>query len=143
MSALVLKINSLEEIPVVAKQLVDFFISNHVKQIAFYGEMGAGKTTLIRAILENMGVQDAVSSPTFSIINEYFSKAHGKIYHCDFYRLNSPQEAINIGVVDMFEEDAWSFIEWPQKIDNLLPQNFVSLSLSKVENACRLIEIKL
>jgi len=143
MSNFVLKINSVQEIPIAAKQLVDFFISNKVKQIAFYGEMGAGKTTLIKSILQNIGVKDTVSSPTFPIINEYFSKSHGKIYHCDFYRLNSPQEAINIGATEMFEEDTWCFIEWPQKIDNLLPQNFVSLKITEVENACRLIEVKL
>jgi len=143
MSNFVLKINSVLEIPFAAKQLVDFFISNKVKQIAFYGEMGAGKTTLIKSILQNIGVGDTVSSPTFPIINEYFSMSHGKIYHCDFYRLNSPQEAINIGVAEMFEEDTWCFIEWPQKLGNLLPQNFVSLKITEVENACRLIEVKL
>lgn len=143
MSTLNLKIESLEEIPIAAKELVDFFISNNIKQIAFYGEMGAGKTTLIKSILENMGVEDSVSSPTFSIINEYFSKSFGKIYHCDFYRLNSPQEALNIGVGELFDENPWCFMEWPQRIGNLIPQNFVSLKITEVENACRLIEVKL
>lgn len=143
MPELILKIKSLDEIPIAAKQLVDFLIANKVKPIVLYGEMGAGKTTLIKSILENMGVQDSVSSPTFSIINEYFSESFGKIYHCDFYRLNSPEEALNIGVGELFDEDPWCFMEWPQRIGNLMPQNFVSLKITEVENACRLIEVKL
>jgi len=142
MTSLELKIKSLADIPPAAKEIFDFLQLNNRKQIAFYGEMGAGKTTLINAILSHFRIDDHVSSPTFSIINEYFSEKYGKVYHCDFYRINSPKEALELGVEELFADDTWCFVEWPEKLGNLLPQNFVSLKITE-ENACRLIEIKL
>ena len=142
MKGLELKIESIADIPSAAKEIFDFLQLNNRRQIAFYGEMGAGKTTLINAILNHFKIDDHVSSPTFSIINEYFSEEYGKVYHCDFYRINNPKEALEIGVEELFEEDSWCFVEWPEKLGNLLPQNFVSLKIRE-ENACRLIEIKL
>ena len=89
--------------------------------------MGAGKTTFITGLMEYMGVVDHVSSPTFSIVNEYHSDDYGNIYHFDFYRLEDEDEALNIGIEEIFDENAWCFMEWPEKIDNLLPENTVSV----------------
>jgi len=110
------------------------------RKFAFYGEMGAGKTTFIRAITRALSVTDNVSSPTFSLVNEYFSVPFGTIYHCDFYRLKNEREAREIGVPELFETEAWCFVEWPEKIHNLLPSNFVKVVI-KEEHDYRLIEI--
>jgi tRNA threonylcarbamoyladenosine biosynthesis protein TsaE len=113
------------------------------KIVAFYGEMGAGKTTFIKGLLEYMAIEDHASSPTFSIVNEYYSANFGKVYHFDFYRILSEREALDIGVEEFFEDDnAFCFIEWPQKIHNLLPLNSVSVSID-VENEKRIIQLDL
>ncbi|WP_027420643.1 tRNA (adenosine(37)-N6)-threonylcarbamoyltransferase complex ATPase subunit type 1 TsaE [Crocinitomix catalasitica] len=110
------------------------------KSFAFYGSMGAGKTTFITAVLKEMQIEDHVSSPTFSIVNEYFSLSYGKVYHFDFYRIEDEMEAYDIGVEEIFEEDAYCFIEWPERIDNLLPEKCVNVNIHE-ENGCRIIEI--
>jgi len=112
------------------------------KMIAFYGEMGAGKTTFINGLLSEMAIEDHVSSPTFSIVNEYYSSSFGKVYHFDFYRIEDEMEALDIGVEEIFEEDAWCFIEWPEKIDNLLPENCVEVSI-EIEKDVRIINLVL
>ena len=116
-------------------------LGNH-KMIAFYGEMGAGKTTFINGLLSQMSIEDHVSSPTFSIVNEYYSESHGKVYHFDFYRIEDEIEALDIGVEEIFEEDAWCFMEWPEKIDNLIPSNCVSVYI-EIENDARIIKLEL
>ncbi len=111
------------------------------KIVAFYGEMGAGKTTFIKGLLDYMAIEDHASSPTFSIVNEYFSTRFGKVYHFDFYRILSEREALDIGIEEFFDDDnAYCFIEWPQKIHNLLPLNSVSVSI-EVENEKRIIHL--
>ncbi len=112
-------INNLSELPSAAKQLLNSFDGEKV--IAFYGNMGAGKTTLIKALCEEMGVKDPVSSPTYSIVNEYHSTKGEKIYHFDFYRINSVDEAYDMGYEEYFYSDAYCLIEWPEKIGELLP----------------------
>lgn len=112
------------------------------KQLAFYGGMGAGKTTFITGLMAYMGVEDHVSSPTFSIVNEYHSSAYGKIYHFDFYRLEKEEEALDIGIEEIFDEGNWCFMEWPERIDNLLPENCVSVNI-KTENNIRIITLDL
>lgn len=112
------------------------------RQLAFYGEMGAGKTTFITGLMDYMGVEDHVSSPTFSIVNEYHSSVYGKIYHFDFYRLEKEEEALDIGVEEIFDEGNWCFMEWPERIDNLLPENCVSVNI-KTENNIRIITLDL
>lgn len=112
------------------------------KMIAFHGEMGAGKTTFINGLLSQMSIEDHVSSPTFSIVNEYYSDSHGKVYHFDFYRIEDEMEALDIGVEEIFEEDAWCFMEWPEKIDNLIPSNCVSVYI-EIENDVRIIKLEL
>ena len=94
----------------------------HSKTLLFYGEMGAGKTTLISAIVSELGGEDKTSSPTFSIVNEY-KVADGIVYHFDFYRLKNQYEAMDMGIEDYFYSGAWNLIEWPEKIIDLLPEN--------------------
>jgi tRNA threonylcarbamoyladenosine biosynthesis protein TsaE len=121
-------VNSLDELPVVAKQLIKSFDGQKV--IAFYGEMGAGKTTLIKAICEELGVEDNITSPTFSIVNEYKSPK-GKIYHFDFYRLKSEDEAYDMGYEDYFYSKAYCLIEWPEKIAGLMPLEYEKVTITK------------
>lgn len=102
----------------------------------FYGEMGAGKTTLISEICKQLGVEEEISSPTFSIVNEYHG-AKSKIYHFDFYRLNETREAVEIGAEDYFFSDARCLIEWPQLIEDLLPGDEAIVSIRTLEDRTR------
>ena len=101
------------------------------KIIAFYGEMGAGKTTLIKEICKQIGVSDNVSSPTFAIVNEYRITSGEAVYHFDFYRIRNLQEAIDIGIEEYFNSGSYCLIEWPEKIAKLLPPQTVKLLLEK------------
>ena len=110
---------------------------------AFYGPMGAGKTTFIKAICEELGVEDVINSPTFAIINEYRSDTTGElIYHFDFYRINKLSEAEDIGTEDYFYSGALCFIEWPEKIDELLPGDVVDVTISENPDGSRTVEVK-
>jgi tRNA threonylcarbamoyladenosine biosynthesis protein TsaE len=91
--------------------------------IAFYANMGAGKTTIIKAVCQDMGVKDLVSSPSFSIVNEYYSPIYGKIYHFDFYRIENIREVFDIGFEEYIFEDCIVFIEWPQIVEHLIPEH--------------------
>jgi tRNA threonylcarbamoyladenosine biosynthesis protein TsaE len=124
----------------VAKKILDQLVESEHKFILLNGEMGAGKTTFTNVLMRLMGVEDHGSSPTFSIINEYFSVNYGKIYHFDFYRIEDENEAYDIGVEEIFEEDAFCLVEWPQRIQNLLPQDFVSINIT-IEGLKRNIEL--
>ena len=107
---------------------------------AFNGKMGAGKTTFIKAICEELGILDVINSPTFAIVNEYRSDTTAElIYHFDFYRINSIQEAYNIGTEDYFESGALCFIEWPDKIEELLPNDTVFVNIEEQEDESRLV----
>ena len=105
------------------------------------GTMGAGKTTLISALCKRMGVTETTSSPTFSLVNTYKSP-QGAIYHFDFYRINSEEEAYNIGIEDYFHTDAWCLIEWPSVIKNLLPLITNNIYLTKLDDKQRNIQLK-
>ncbi|OIP01948.1 MAG: tRNA (adenosine(37)-N6)-threonylcarbamoyltransferase complex ATPase subunit type 1 TsaE [Bacteroidetes bacterium CG2_30_32_10] len=105
---------------------------------AFYGLMGVGKTTFIKAICKYMGVKDIVNSPTFAIVNEYKANQYGKIYHFDFYRIKTIAEVYDMGYEDYFYSRNYCFIEWPEKIAPLLPKDFVSLTI-KENNGIRSI----
>lgn len=122
-------INNLSELPSAARQLLE--LCPDKKIFAFYGEMGSGKTTLIKAICETLGVADTVSSPTFSIVNEYRSAKGEKIFHFDFYRIKSINEAYDMGYEDYFYADAFCFIEWPGKIAELLPEDHVKITITQ------------
>lgn len=129
-------IHSVDEYQKIAQAL----ISKHAdrKIIAFNGEMGAGKTTFIKAICNVLGVKDTVTSPTFSIVNEYKGNNNQIIYHFDFYRIENIEEAYNLGYEDYFYSNAYCFIEWPDKIKELLPENTLFIEL-KVEDNSRCI----
>jgi len=110
---------SLEEIDDVASQLL---ATNPNKVILFHGEMGAGKTTFIKALSKALGVNDATSSPTFSLVNEYQTVDNKKLYHFDVYRLKNENEALDMGIEDYLYSGNWCFIEWAEKIPNLIQE---------------------
>jgi tRNA threonylcarbamoyladenosine biosynthesis protein TsaE len=112
------------------------------KVFAFYGEMGAGKTTFIKAICENLGVEDMINSPTFSIINEYLGADRNIIYHMDCYRIEKEGEAMDIGVTDYLYSGNYCFIEWPEKIERLLPDDIVKVKIVEIENGIRVVEFE-
>ena len=110
---------------------------------AFHGEMGAGKTTFIKAICEQLGVTEVINSPTFAIINEYRSDTTGElIYHFDFYRINKLSEAEDLGVGDYFYSGALCFIEWPEKIEELLPDDVVNVTIREQADGSRTLEME-
>ena len=120
----------------------DIIKNSKHKVLLFYGDMGVGKTTLIKEICKELGTDDITSSPTFSIVNEYITSNGETIYHFDFYRLNNEEEAYNIGVEDYFHTDAWCFIEWPSVIKNLLPLITNNIYLTKLDDDQRNIQLK-
>ena len=108
---------------------------------AFYGKMGAGKTTFIKAICEEMGVEDVITSPTFAIVNEYRSATSGElIYHFDFYRIKKQEEVYDMGYEDYIESGAVCFMEWPELIEELLPEDVVKVSIKQQEDGSRIVE---
>ena len=122
-----ISINNTAELKNVALQLLKF--ANGNRFFIFEGEMAAGKTTFIKALCEALGVIDIVSSPTFSIINEYEAR-DGLVYHFDFYRLKNLQEAYDIGYEDYFYSDAICLIEWPTKVEELLPETYIKVEIT-------------
>ncbi len=126
-----------DEISEVAEEILK---SSNSKIFLFYGEMGVGKTTLIKEIVKQLGVTEISGSPSFSIVNEY-GGSEGVIYHFDFYRINNIVEAYDIGVEDYFYSDHYIFIEWPDKIKELLPENSIAISIQKNKNGTRTLKI--
>ncbi|MDR1938244.1 MAG: tRNA (adenosine(37)-N6)-threonylcarbamoyltransferase complex ATPase subunit type 1 TsaE [Tannerellaceae bacterium] len=109
---------------------------------AFHGEMGAGKTTFIKALCEELGVREVVNSPTFAIINEYRSETSGEpVYHFDFYRISRPGEAEALGLADYFDCGALCFIEWPEKIEEWLPEEAVHVFIHENPDGSRTLRI--
>jgi tRNA threonylcarbamoyladenosine biosynthesis protein TsaE len=133
-----IEVSKLEDIRSAAREFIEQMGDDTV--FAFYGSMGAGKTTFIKAICEELGVEDTINSPTFAIVNEYRSQSGELIYHFDFYRINKIDEAYDFGYEDYFYSGALCFIEWPEKIDELLPGNCVTVKISEQADGSRLIE---
>ncbi|MFW6372019.1 MAG: tRNA (adenosine(37)-N6)-threonylcarbamoyltransferase complex ATPase subunit type 1 TsaE [Bacteroidota bacterium] len=131
------EINSIKAIEKTAKELIDRFPQQRV--FAFYGKMGAGKTTFIQAMCRQLGTADNVTSPSFAIINEYKTDAGDSIYHFDFYRIKEIGEAYDLGYEDYFYSGSYCLIEWPEKIDPLLPENYVSVNITVEEKEVRKI----
>ncbi|MBE6245265.1 MAG: tRNA (adenosine(37)-N6)-threonylcarbamoyltransferase complex ATPase subunit type 1 TsaE [Bacteroidales bacterium] len=136
-------ITSLEEIDKVAGDFIQYISESDLQSniFAFYGKMGAGKTTFIKAICKVLGVKDIVNSPTFTIINEYKSAKGFPIYHFDFYRINRIQEAFDIGTEDYFAGNGLCLIEWPEKIAEILPEDHIKVTISTNEDLSRTVEI--
>lgn len=130
------KIFKLENIDQIAQELKEVFCR---KIVLFNGEMGAGKTTLISAIVRALGHSEKTSSPTFSIVNEY-KLENGYVYHFDFYRIKNHYEALDIGIDYYFCSGYWNFIEWPEKITNLLPREVMVVNLEIISTTERSIE---
>ena len=128
---------TLKELPDVAEKVLTGASS---KTLLFYGDMGTGKTTLIKEIAKNLGVEEAVNSPTFSIVNEH-KLNNEKLYHYDFYRLESLDEALDIGIEDYLYSGQWNFIEWPEKVEDLLPGESTKIELTKNKNGSRTLNI--
>ncbi len=136
-----IKIQSLDQIHEAARQFVAAMGDNTV--FAFYGKMGAGKTTFIKAVCEELGVSDVITSPTFAIVNEYRSDDAGElIYHFDFYRIKKLEEVYDMGYEDYFYSGAVCFIEWPELIEDLLPGNAVKVTIEEVENGARKLTLE-
>ena len=112
------------------------------KTLLFFGDMGVGKTTLIKELTKQLGSQDQSSSPTFSLVNEY-QNVHGQIvYHFDFYRINHEEEALDIGLDEYLYSDAWCFIEWPERISSLLDTQVTNVNISiDLDSQARTIEV--
>jgi len=134
------KITSLATISDAAKEFISQMGDSKV--FAFYGSMGAGKTTFIKAICEELGVEDVVNSPTFAIINEYNTGKGDQIFHFDFYRINKIEEAYDFGYEDYFYSGNLCFIEWPEKIKNLLPANVIEVHITENENGEREVALR-
>lgn len=134
-----LKIKSLESISETASEFINNMGNNTV--FAFHGKMGAGKTTFIKAICEKLGVDDVINSPTFAIVNEYRSTSGELIYHFDFYRIKSEEEAFDFGYEDYFYSGSICFIEWPERIESLLPHDTVNVTITETDNGERLVSI--
>lgn len=122
-------INNLDELPEVAQKIIDQL--QH-KLITFEGEMGAGKTTFIKEFVKALGTNDEVSSPTFSIVNEYETDK-GKVYHFDFYRLNHEDEALDFGIDEYLYSNQYCLMEWPNKIANFIPDEHHTITLENVD----------
>lgn len=134
-----IRINTVEQLPQAAHEFVAAMDDRTV--FAFHGEMGAGKTTFIKAVCLELGVEDEVNSPTFAIVNEYRSATTAElIYHFDCYRLKKVEEAMDFGFEDYMESSALCFIEWPDIVDELLPGDVVNVSITVEEEGTRVIK---
>ena len=130
--------DSIEQIPEIAKEILKH--SFPFKKLLFYGDMGLGKTTLIKELSLQLGVTDIVSSPTFSIINEYVSLNNGILYHFDFYRLKHEEEAYDMGCEEYLNGENYCFIEWPENIPSLIDDNMLVIKM-RLDGIKRVIEI--
>jgi tRNA threonylcarbamoyladenosine biosynthesis protein TsaE len=129
---------SLDQIQEVATQII---AQNPKKIILFNGEMGVGKTTLIKQLCKTLGVEDATSSPTFSLVNEYYTINNQIVYHFDFYRLNKETEALDMGVDDYLYSGNWCFIEWSEKIASLIPEEHSTVTIVLLEDGKRNLKL--
>jgi tRNA threonylcarbamoyladenosine biosynthesis protein TsaE len=134
-----LTISSITNLPHAAKAIIEHAAANKI--FLFYGDMGAGKTTLIKQLCSVLGTTDNITSPTFSIVNEYHT-AGDNIYHFDFYRLKDQTEALDMGYEEYFYSGAYCFIEWPEKIPDLLPLHYSNISIKVLADGARQINVE-
>ena len=130
--------NNLQELDEIGNQLLENF--GNQKKIVFFGEMGVGKTTLIKSICKALNVQDIVTSPTFSVVNEYQTDIGGAIFHFDFFRIKNKEELLDFGFEEYIYSDNYCLIEWPEKAEGLLDDNFVEIRMTKNKD-CRTIKV--
>jgi tRNA threonylcarbamoyladenosine biosynthesis protein TsaE len=128
-----------KDLPAAAKKILDY--ASGKKLIAFQGPMGAGKTTIIRAICSILGTGDIVTSPTFTIVNEYRTNNNEIIYHIDFYRIKKQEEVFDSGIEEYFDSGSYCFIEWPELIGNILPHGTVSIRITVDDKERRILDI--
>ena len=128
-------IHSTSELPEVAQAVIESLDGRSV--VAFVGEMGAGKTTLISAIMEYLQSADTVTSPTFALVNQYFTGEGDAVYHFDFYRINSIAEAFDMGYEEYFYSGDLSLVEWPERVEQLLPDNVMVVRIEALDNTSR------
>ena len=138
MESLILK--SLSDLNIVADKFLR--VLRDKKVIAFFGPMGVGKTTFIKALCNELGVAEIVTSPTFALINEYQTGKGETIYHFDFYRINKIEEVFDLGYEDYFFSGSYCFIEWPDKVAEILPDNVVYVQMLENEDGSRTINIR-
>jgi tRNA threonylcarbamoyladenosine biosynthesis protein TsaE len=122
-----------------AKEFLKHYGENKI--FAFYGSMGAGKTTIIKAICEILGAVDIVSSPTFTLVNEYRTEAGETLYHIDFYRIKKQEEVFDFGIEEYLSGDSYCFMEWPELVEDILPPETLRVRISVDENEQRILEI--
>ena len=127
----------IDAIDAIAKTLINSFTS---KTVLFYGDMGVGKTTLIKALVRALGSQDDVSSPTFSIVNEYVTD-NAVIYHFDLYRINNEEEVLNFGFEDYLYTSNWVFMEWPDNAKSLLPEDYNRIDITTIDKTSRSLKL--
>ena len=130
---------SLQDLSIIASETILLAKS---KTLLFYGQMGVGKTTLIKEICKVLKVQDSISSPTFSLVNEYQTSNQDKVFHFDFYRITDEEEALDMGIEEYFYNNDWCLIEWPKNIENLLPLEAVEIHLTILDDGKRNIQLK-
>lgn len=130
-------IDSLDNIRAAAREFIKNMGNSHV--FAFYGKMGAGKTTFIKAICEELGVEDVITSPTFAIVNDYTAGDGRHIYHFDFYRIKKLDEVYDMGYEDYFYSDSLCFLEWPELIEDILPGDAVKVTIAEQPDGSRLV----
>lgn len=132
-----IKIDSIERIHDAAQLFIEKMGDNRI--FAFYGKMGVGKTTFIKAVCEELGVTDVINSPTFAIVNEYLDGSGRPIYHFDFYRIRKPAEVLDIGFEDYVGSDALCFMEWPELIGDYLPEETVKVYIEEEDDGSRIV----
>lgn len=135
-----IEIKGIEEYPAAAREFIHKMDDRRI--FAFYGSMGAGKTTFIKSLCEAMGVEDAINSPTFAIVNEYVDACGETIYHFDFYRIKSIAEVYNMGYEEYLYSNAYCFIEWPELIEELLPEEAVRVNIVENPDGTRTITME-
>ena len=139
MSENIFTIHSLEEYPTAAKWFTTFLQQGNI--FAFYGKMGTGKTTFIKSLCEELGVEDTINSPTFAIVNEYEDREANTIFHFDFYRIKSLTEVYNMGYEEYFYSNAYCFIEWPELVEELLPEEHIRVDITEDVDGSRTIKV--
>lgn len=131
-------INSIKELDQIASEIISF---SQFKKILFFGDMGVGKTTIITSLCKYLKVTDQISSPTFSIINEYLTNDNSKVLHFDMYRLKNKEEVYDLGFEDYIDNDYYCFVEWPEIISEFIPNNYLEIKIL-IENKNRVLLLK-